>query len=81
MTDLPRTPPPTAPTPPHDMPSAVDLLQAVQQLLTPQERYLAEQRALGRDWAALAAELGGQPDALRMQLARAMDRVARQLGL
>ncbi len=58
-----------------------ELLQAAQQLLSPQERYLAEQRGLGRDWAALAAELGGQPDALRMQLARALDRVARQLGL
>ena len=36
MTDSPGTPPPTPPTPPtppHDMPSAVDLLQAVREFL------------------------------------------------
>jgi hypothetical protein len=35
----------------------------------------------GLDWAAIAAELGGTPDALRLKLARALARVAKQLGL
>jgi RNA polymerase sigma factor (sigma-70 family) len=58
-----------------------DLLQAVRSRLTDEERYLAEQRDLGRDWAELAAELGKGAEALRKQLARAIDRVAHELGL
>jgi len=58
-----------------------DLLEAVRQALTPEERYLADQRALGREWADLAAERGEKADALRKRLGRALDRVARQLGL
>jgi RNA polymerase sigma-70 factor (ECF subfamily) len=66
-------------------PSAIvagkELLDQVRGRLSEPERYLMDQRALGRDWAALAAEVGGSPDALRKQLARALDRVARELGL
>jgi DNA-directed RNA polymerase specialized sigma24 family protein len=58
-----------------------DLLEAVRQALTPEERYLADQRALGREWADLAAEKHEKADALRKRLGRALDRVARQLGL
>jgi RNA polymerase sigma-70 factor (ECF subfamily) len=58
-----------------------ELLQEVRRQLTDEERDLADQRALGRDWAAIAAERGGQPDALRKKLTRALDRVARSLGL
>jgi RNA polymerase sigma-70 factor (ECF subfamily) len=58
-----------------------ELLAKVQGLLSAPERYLADQRALGRGWADLAAELGDNPEALRKRLARALDRVARQLGL
>jgi RNA polymerase sigma-70 factor (ECF subfamily) len=58
-----------------------ELLDRVRAHLTEEERYLADQRGLGRDWAELAAELGVKPDALRMRLTRALDRVARQLGL
>jgi len=42
---------------------------------------LAEQRALGRDWAQIAAEKGGSAEALRKQLARAIERVSQELGL
>jgi RNA polymerase sigma-70 factor (ECF subfamily) len=58
-----------------------DLLQEVRRLLTDEERDLADQRALGRDWEAIAAERGGRPDTLRKKLTRALDRVARSLGL
>jgi RNA polymerase sigma factor (sigma-70 family) len=66
-------------------PSAIvagkELLHQVRDRLSDQERHLMDRRALGHDWAALAAEVGGTPDALRKQLARALDRVARELGL
>jgi RNA polymerase sigma-70 factor (ECF subfamily) len=58
-----------------------ELLERVRSLLTEEERDLADQRAQGRDWAAIAADRGGSPEALRKRLARAVDRVARQLGL
>jgi DNA-directed RNA polymerase specialized sigma24 family protein len=49
--------------------------------LSDDERELAEQRAEGRAWASLAAQRGSTPDALRKQLARAVDRAGRGLGL
>jgi RNA polymerase sigma-70 factor (ECF subfamily) len=58
-----------------------ELVEAVRQKLSPDERRLAEQRALGRSWAEIAADVGGRPDALRMRLARALDRVVAELGL
>jgi RNA polymerase sigma-70 factor (ECF subfamily) len=58
-----------------------DLLAEVRRLLTDDERYLADQRGLGREWADLAGEQGATPDALRKKLSRALDRVAARLGL
>ncbi len=58
-----------------------DLLEAVRARLTPDERQLADRRALGQEWGPIAAELGGSPDGRRKQLNRALDRVARELGL
>ncbi len=58
-----------------------DLLQAVRGRLSPEERQLADQRALGKEWPDIAAELGGDPCALRKKLTRAINRVARELGL
>jgi len=58
-----------------------ELLEEARRLLSPDERALLERREQGDDWAAIAAELGGSPDALRMRLARAVDRVAERLGL
>jgi RNA polymerase sigma-70 factor (ECF subfamily) len=58
-----------------------ELLALVRSRLSEQERWLADQRALGRSWADLAAEAEENADALRMRHSRALDRVARQLGL
>ena len=49
--------------------------------LSEEERYLADQRGLGREWTDIAADRGQSPEALRKRLSRAIDRVARQLGL
>lgn len=61
--------------------SGRDLLQHLRARLSDEERYLADQRALGRSWADIAKELGAAPDALRMKLSRALDRVAPTLGI
>jgi DNA-directed RNA polymerase specialized sigma24 family protein len=58
-----------------------ELLEEVRRRLSDEERELAEERAQGRDWAAIAADRGGSAEALRKKLARALDRVARQMGL
>src|SRR5262249_2404739 len=49
--------------------------------LSAEERRLAGVRAEGRGWDEIAGELGGTAQARRKQLARALDRVARELGL
>ena len=61
--------------------AARELLEEVQRRLSPEERQLVELRNQGLDWAAIAARLGGSPEALRKRLARATERVARELGL
>jgi RNA polymerase sigma-70 factor (ECF subfamily) len=58
-----------------------ELLQEVRRRLSPEERQLADLRARGRDWDLIAAECGGTPEALRKRLARAVERVGRELGL
>lgn len=58
-----------------------DLLDEVRRRLTSEERYLVDQRVAGRPWAELAEELGASSEALRKRHARAIDRVAEQLGL
>jgi RNA polymerase sigma-70 factor (ECF subfamily) len=68
------------PTPSRIVANA-ELLAQVRARLEPRERYLAEQRALGRPWNELAAELADSAEALRKQLGRALGRIARELGL
>jgi RNA polymerase sigma factor (sigma-70 family) len=58
-----------------------DMLRAVRSQFSESERYLADQRAQGRSWNQLAAELHSTPEALRKQLARAVERAARNVGL
>jgi ECF sigma factor len=58
-----------------------ELLLRGRQMLTTDERRLAEARAAGRTWDDIATELGGSPDGLRMQFSRAQVRVAEALGL
>jgi RNA polymerase sigma-70 factor (ECF subfamily) len=66
---------------PSEQASARELLDKVRERLSPDERYLAEQRALGRGWQELADELGGTDVALRKKLTRALNRVMADLGL
>ena len=66
---------------PSEEVSMKELLQAFQSRLSIEERYLADQRALGMPWADIAVQVGGTPDALRMQLERAISRVTRELRL
>jgi RNA polymerase sigma factor (sigma-70 family) len=58
-----------------------ELLHSVQERLSAEERQLVELRGEGRAWADVASQLGGTPQARRMQLARALARVARELGM
>jgi RNA polymerase sigma-70 factor (ECF subfamily) len=61
--------------------AAQELLKESLRRLAPDERRLLELRQQGREWAEVAALIGGTPEALRKQLARAVERVGRQLGL
>jgi RNA polymerase sigma-70 factor (ECF subfamily) len=58
-----------------------DLLHEVRRRLSVEERRLADRRAERQEWTEIAAEVGGSPEALRKQLARALARVSHQLGL
>jgi RNA polymerase sigma-70 factor (ECF subfamily) len=66
---------------PHRVAAGRELLQQFRSRLSEEERWLADQRGLGRSWADIAAEAGENTDALRMRLSRATDRVARQLDI
>ncbi|MFI5457326.1 MAG: RNA polymerase sigma factor [Isosphaerales bacterium] len=66
---------------PSRLASGRELLQKFRELLSDEERRVADLRARGSDWAAVAAELGGTPDGRRKQLARAVARVELELGL
>jgi RNA polymerase sigma-70 factor (ECF subfamily) len=66
---------------PSRVASGRELLAELRWRLTAEERRLADLRAEGCEWAAIAAELGGTAQARRKQLARALDRVAEQIGL
>jgi RNA polymerase sigma-70 factor (ECF subfamily) len=72
---------PAADPTPSQQVAAAELVQEFRRRLSPEERRLAEQRAAGTDWAEIAAACGGSPEALRKQLARAVDRVSAELGL
>jgi RNA polymerase sigma-70 factor (ECF subfamily) len=60
---------------------ARDLLREMDRRLSPEERQLVRLRTDGHEWADIAARLSGTPEALRKKHARALDRVARELGL
>ena len=66
---------------PSEQASAREILEKVCNRLDPQERYLAEQRSLGRTWPELAMELDATDVALRKKLTRALDRVMAELGI
>jgi RNA polymerase sigma-70 factor (ECF subfamily) len=66
-------------------PSAVaagkDLLDQVRQRLSDEERQSVNLRGQGLTWPEIAAQMGGTAQARRVQLARAVERVSRELGL
>jgi hypothetical protein len=64
-----------------DVVAARDLFQEVRRRLSAEERQVLELRTEGHHWAAIAARLGSGAEALRKKHARALDRVAEQLGL
>ncbi|MSQ96897.1 MAG: RNA polymerase subunit sigma-24 [Gemmataceae bacterium] len=66
---------------PSQIVAGAEILDQFRVRLSAEERYLAEQRAQGREWNELAAELRQNAEALRKQLQRAVDRVAEELGM
>jgi RNA polymerase sigma-70 factor (ECF subfamily) len=66
---------------PADRCANQELLNEVRRRLTDEELRIADHRAAGNDWAAIASEMGGTAAGRRMQFARALDRVSEQLGL
>jgi RNA polymerase sigma factor (sigma-70 family) len=79
--DRPGQEPAGAEPSPSRIVSGRELLAELRQRLTPEELRVADLRAEGRQWAEIAAVLGGTAQARRRQLARALDRVAVQVGL
>jgi RNA polymerase sigma-70 factor (ECF subfamily) len=73
------------PVAPGESPSQIvagrDLLTAFRSRLTAEERELADRRSSGEEWADIARALGGTPDALRVKLKRACERVSAEMGL
>jgi RNA polymerase sigma-70 factor (ECF subfamily) len=65
---------------PAEVAAGREALERFRARLSPEERQLADLRAQGRPWAEIAQCMGGTPQARRTQLARAADRVARELG-
>jgi RNA polymerase sigma-70 factor (ECF subfamily) len=66
---------------PGEIVAGRELLDRFRQCLSSEERQLAEWRSDGISWTEIAIRLGGTPDARRLQLSRAVDRAARELGL
>lgn len=66
---------------PSEVASDRDLVDAIRLRLGSEERQLADLRADGWEWSDIADRLGGSVQARRMQLARALRRVARSLHL
>jgi RNA polymerase sigma-70 factor (ECF subfamily) len=60
---------------------ARELLEEVQRRLPNGERRLAAMRQAGHSWLEIAQREGGTPDALRVRLQRALDRIAQELGI
>jgi RNA polymerase sigma-70 factor (ECF subfamily) len=58
-----------------------ELLGELEKRLTAEERQLVELRNHGHEWEEIAERLSGSAEALRKKHARALNRVARELGL
>jgi len=69
----------------QETPSAIvsgkELLAIMKAQMSPEERQVADLRCQGHSWAEVALRLGGTAQARRMQMDRAADRVAQQIGI
>jgi RNA polymerase sigma-70 factor (ECF subfamily) len=61
--------------------AAVELVEKARHLFAPVEWQLLQLRKEGEEWTDIARQLGGTPEGLRKQLARAVARVTHALGL
>jgi RNA polymerase sigma factor (sigma-70 family) len=61
--------------------AAKELLEEVRRRLSADELQLLELRNQGLEWAEIGQRLQGSAEALRKKLARALDRVAHELGI
>jgi RNA polymerase sigma-70 factor (ECF subfamily) len=61
--------------------AARELLEEARRRLSVEELSVLERREQGREWSEIAQELGSTAEATRKRLTRAIDRVARELGL
>jgi RNA polymerase sigma-70 factor (ECF subfamily) len=66
---------------PEEAVAGAELLRHLREALSEEERQMFDLRAEGLGWSDVAARLGGGGQARRMQFARAVDRVVRELGL
>jgi RNA polymerase sigma-70 factor (ECF subfamily) len=66
---------------PCEIVAGKELVEEVRRRLSPAEWRLVEQRTLGREWDEISNVVGSSGEALRKQLARAIDRVFHELGL
>lgn len=66
---------------PEEMLAELELLDLLRANFTDEERALAAFRRDGQSWKSIATRLGGTSQSRRMQLSRAVERAARQLGL
>jgi RNA polymerase sigma-70 factor (ECF subfamily) len=66
---------------PSQVASYRELLRLFRERLSEEERRIADLRAQGLDWVAVAGAVGGTPEGRRKQLMRAIARVEQALGL
>lgn len=66
---------------PSQIIAAREMAEAAQKRFAPDEHTIVRRRADGQNWDDIARDLGGTAEALRKKMTRAMDRVARELGL
>jgi RNA polymerase sigma-70 factor (ECF subfamily) len=66
---------------PSEQVAVREVLERFRAGLSDEEKRLADLRAAGASWEEIVGQLGGTAAARRMQLARAVERVAQALGL
>jgi RNA polymerase sigma factor (sigma-70 family) len=66
---------------PEETVAGRELLRRFRDGLSDEEKQLVELRGQGLAWAEIASQLGGTPQARRMQFSRAVDRIIGELGL